>query len=310
MTHPRMPCGQDGRADAGFVLVFVLWLLAALAGFAVVASVYVTQSARTLAVLNAGLETDMLTTAAVELAAYQLSTAGTVRRPSRGTFEFRLSGAQVVVEYLSEAARINLNMAPRAMLAGLFAALGSDADSASTFADRIAGWRRAPGPNGQDGEDGLYGAAGRLARRAPFTSTEELWLVLGLPADTVDRVLPYVTVYSGIAEVNVLDASPIVLAALPEMTPMKLDAFLNARDTLPPDAESVLNALGGRQPGATTRGSDAYRLRIHLTLSSGRRRTSEVVIMIAGPGEREAYRVLSWHDDLAVPRRQLLGGMR
>ncbi|MGJ4996967.1 general secretion pathway protein GspK [Bradyrhizobium sp. HKCCYLS3077] len=304
MIDLRTRGGHDDHADAGFVLVFALWLLAALAGFAVVASAYVTQSARTLAVLDAGLETDMLTSAAVELAAYQLSTAPTVRRPSRGAFTFRLSAAQVQVEYLSEAARINLNMAPRAMIAGLFAALGSDGDAANAFADRIAGWRSAPRPNGQDSEDGLYGAAGRLARRAPFNSVEELWLVLGLPADVVERVLPYVTVYSGVAEINVLDAPPIVLAALPEMTPAKLDAFLNARDTLPPDAEVVLGALGGRQPGATTRGSDAYRLRIHLTLSSGRRRTSEVVIMIAGPGEREAYHVLSWQDDLTGEARR------
>lgn len=287
-----------GRSHDGFIVVFALWLLAALAALAVVASVYVTQSAKALTALDAALQSEMLTTAGLELLGNRLSTPPNVARPTRGRFSFRLAKANVTVEFLSEAARINLNMAPRVVLGGLFAAIGADADSAAQYADRVVGWRRAPRPNGQDVEDGLYVAAGLLPRRAPFNSTEELWLVVGLPAPIVERALPFVTVYSGIAEVNVLDAAPEVLAALPDMTPLRLDAFLSTRDSLPPDPEVVLGALGGKQVGATTRGSDAYRVRIHVTLSSGRQVVSEGVILISPPGEKEAFRVLVWHDDV------------
>ena len=287
-----------GRSGDGFVVVFALWLLAALAALAVVASLYVTQSAKGLTALDATLQSEMLTSAGLELLGYRLSTPPNVTRPTRGRFSFRLAKANVTVEFLSEAARINLNMAPRAVLGGLFAAVGADADSAAQFADRVVGWRSAPKPSGQDVEDGLYVAAGLLPRRAPFNSTEELWLVVGLPAPIVERALPFVTVYSGIAEVNVLDAAPEVLAALPDMTPLRLDAFLSTRDSLPPDPEVVLGALGGKQVGATTRGSDAYRVRIHVTLSSGRKVVSEGVILISPSGEKEAFRVLVWHDDV------------
>src|SRR5262249_40933619 len=159
-------------------------------------------------------------------------------------------------------------------------------------------WRSMPKANALDAEDGLYQTAGLgyLPRRAAFNSTDELWLVLGLPAPIVERALPFVTVYSGIAEVNVLDASPEVIAALPDMTPARLDAFLGARESLPPDPELVLGALGGKQPGATTRGSDAYRVRIRVSFPSGRQKTSEGVIMMTGPGEKEAFRVLAWQD--------------
>jgi general secretion pathway protein K len=241
----------------------------------------------------------MLTTAGIELAAYQLSTPATVRRPTRGRFSFRLAKSNVTVEYLSEAARINLNMAPRAMIAGLFTALGAPPEAADQFADRVVGWRSAPRPNVQDVEDGLYRTAGLgyFPRRGPFNTIDELWLVLGLPAAFVEHALPFVTVYSGIGEINVLDAAPEVIAALPDMTPARLDAFLNDRESLPPDPELVLGALGGRQVGATIRGSDAYRVRIHITFPSGRQKTSEGVIMISGPADKEAFRVLAWRDE-------------
>src|SRR5262249_24843162 len=153
-----------------------------------------------------------------------------VRRPTRGRFGFRLAKSSVSVEYLSEAARINLNMAPKAMIAGLFATLGADAEAAGQFADRVVAWRSAPRANARDAEDGLYQAAGSgyLPRRASFNSVDELWLVPGLPAPIIERALPFVTVYSGIAEINVLDAAPEVIAALPDMTPARLDAFLGA----------------------------------------------------------------------------------
>jgi general secretion pathway protein K len=142
-----------------------------------------------------------------------------------------------------------------------------------------------------------------VPRQGPFSSADELWLVLGLPVSLAERAMPFVTVYSGMAEVNVLDAAPEVVAALPDMTPAKLEAFLNQRADLPPDnPEFVIGALGGRQPGATVSASEAYRVRIRITLADGRQRTSEAVIQIPGPGEKEAFRVLAWTDEIDPER--------
>jgi general secretion pathway protein K len=106
-------------------------------------------------------------------------------------------------------------------------------------------------------------------------------------------------VYSGIAEVNVLDAAPEVIAALPGMTPARLEAFLSQRESLPPDnPEFVLGALGGRQVGATVAGSEAYRIRMRVTLPDGRQSRPEGIIGILGPGEKDAYRVYAWRDEI------------
>lgn len=307
----RAMLAETGSSQHGFIVVTALWLLAALAALASVAAVYVAQSAASLATLDTKMQLEMLATAGIELAAYELSVPATLRRPTHGGFSFRLVDSRVTVEYMSESARINLNMAPHAMIAGLFAALGAQPQAAVQFADRVVAWRSSPGPNASTEEDNLYRAAGLkyLPRRAPFGGVDELWLVLDLPPALVERVLPFVTVYSGIAEINVLDAAPEVIAALPGMTPARLDAFLSQRESLPPDdPQFVLGALGGKQVGATVAGSEAYRVRMRIILPDGRQSRPEGTVMILGPGEKEAYRVFAWRDeiDLATggPHRQ------
>jgi general secretion pathway protein K len=299
MAVPKV--GGSRTGERGFIVVAALWLLAALAALTLVGSAYMTQSAIALTAFDTTTQLQMISTAGIELAAYQLSGATPEMRPSHGGFTFGLANAKVTVEYQSEAARININMAPRSMIARLFAALSVEPDTASHFADRVAAWRRTPRPNTQDDEDALYVAAGLnyLPRHAPFNSVDELSLVLGLPAALVERARPFLTLYSGIEGVNVLEAAPEVIASLPDMTAAKLDAFLNQRDSLPSnDAEFVLGVLGGRVAGATVAGSDAYRIRMRIVLPDGRDNRSEGVIMLPGSGGKTAYRMFTWREEV------------
>jgi general secretion pathway protein K len=283
----------------GFILVAALWILIALATLASIATVYVARSAVALTAVDDAVLTEPIITASLELTAYQLSAPTDEKRPTRGTFRFRLARTNVTVEFLSEAARVDLNAAPKPLIAGLFASLGAQPEAAYRYADRVVGWRTAPKEGAQDGEESLYRAAGLQysPRGAPFNHVDELWLVLGLPPDLVERALPFLTVYSGRGDVNVLDAPPEILAALPNMSPGRLNAFLNQRETLPPDPSFVAGALGDDQAGATVKGSSAYRVRTLMSFENGRQKMSEVVIMIATDGA-EPYRVLSWKDDI------------
>lgn len=308
MTMPRLRRSRSTDvtiAEDGFIVVITLWLLAGLAALATVASAYIGQSALALSTLDAAAQWEMLSSAGVELAAYQLSGPATLRRPSHGRFDFQLANATVRIEYMSESARINLNMAPASMLAGLFRAVGASAEAADLYAMRVVAWRTPPKSDGQDNELASYRAAGLpyVPRQGPFSSSDELWLVLGLPTPLVERTMAFVTVYSGMSEVNVLDAAPEVLAALPNMTSAKLEAFLSERAELPRDnPEFVIGALGGRQPGATTSASSAYRLRMHITLQDGRQRMPEAVIQMSEPGDPKAFHVLAWTDEVDSER--------
>ncbi|BBF93158.1 general secretion pathway protein GspK [Blastochloris tepida] len=293
MRHPRPVSARNG-----FIIIAALWIIAALATLASIYSVYVARSAMALGVNDERVETDQLVTAALELAAYQMSSAAPAARPTKGAFRFRLAGAEVAVEFMSEAARIDLNAARKTMIAGLFAALGAKPDAAAAYAERVVGWRTPPKPDAPDSEASLYRAAGLPygPRGAPFDHVAELWLVHGLPPALVERALPFVTVHSGQSDVNVLDAPPEVIAALPGMTPARLDAFLRQRDRLASAPQFVAGALGGNQIGATTRGSSAVRVRTGITLASGRRTVSDVVIQLGGA--TNPYEILSWQDDV------------
>jgi general secretion pathway protein K len=322
-------------SEHGFVLVAVLWILAALSALAVVFAVYLSNSTQALAINDTAIEAEGVISAGVELTAYQLLLAKDDERPSRGSFHTRLNGADLAVSYVSEAARVDLNAASKELLTGLLSTLGADSDNASNYADRIVGWRTAPAsgaagnpPSDAAGnEDALYRAAGLpySPRQAPFAHASELSLVLNLPPALVERALPLVTVYSGSSGVDVLIAEPDVIAALPGMTPLVLKDFLNTRATLPNDPAAIAEALGPAQAGAAKQKSKAYRLLVRVKLRNGRERVSEVVISVNGQNQQGSgqngqgqqvngqsqqdeqevvpYHVLSWQDDVAPTRR-------
>jgi general secretion pathway protein K len=298
-VRPRLAASSE----QGFVLVAVLWLLAALALLVTVFAVHLSNSARALSLNDGALKTEALVSAGVELAAYRLQLGDGDKRPSQDAFHVRLSGADVSVSVITEAARVDLNTAPKELLAGLLTVLGASEDDAKEGADRIIGWRTKAGAEDTSKEDTLYQAAGRTysPRQAPFAHVNELALVLNLSPALVERALPYVTVYSGEAGVDVLLAPPEVIAALPGMTPLKLKQFLGDRGSLVNDTAAIAAALGGAGGNATAQKSRAYRILVRLRFPDGHETTSEIVIALRS--KDSPYRVLSWQNDVPIRQR-------
>src|SRR5882757_5658275 len=96
----------------GFILVAVLWIIAALATLATIFSVYVINSATAFTVHDERLQSEGFARAAIELAAYQLA-ANAQAPPTRGRFLFRVGNAQITTDFNSETARIDLHSAPK-----------------------------------------------------------------------------------------------------------------------------------------------------------------------------------------------------
>lgn len=283
---------HDRPRDRGFIVVAVLWILAALSALVLIYLTFVTNTAVVVAASTDRVQSDALVTAGVELAAYQLTAVGEDGRPSSGTFNARMGAARVAVTFRSEAARIDLNAAPKGLLAGLIIGLGGAPSNAADYADRILAWRAPVGAGEDDPETSSYRTAGiaYAPRHAPFPAAEELWLVRGIPPLVVERMLPFVTAFSNMASINIQDAAPQVVAALPGMTPERLQAVLSQRG----DPRSLAGLAGGE--GATLAASKAYRMTVAIDFDSGRRSASEVVILLLDEGD-EPYRVLSWRND-------------
>jgi general secretion pathway protein K len=288
---------QAEHREGGFIIIPVLWLLLTLAGLAGILTVYLVNTAAALSLDDDHLRSAALVSAGLELTAYELTSAAKPLRPPTGSFSFRLDHARVSVGFRSEAARIDLNHAPKEMLANFFQVLGARADEASGYADRIVGWRTPPSDDAPEAESSLYRAAGvdQTPRGAAFANVEELRLVLNLPPALVDRAMPFVTVFSGRREIDALEAAPEVVASLAGMTQDLLKAFLEQRATLHRDARTIASALGPAHAGATIEVGDSVRVRTVIAFDNGRQATTEAVILLDGGDD--PYRILSWRDD-------------
>ncbi|WP_158818613.1 general secretion pathway protein GspK [Methylocapsa sp. S129] len=300
MSHPR---GKNETSESGFILVAVLWMIMALATLALIYSVYVSRTVATSHVTDDRLQAEASIRAGVELAAYQLLNAPESARPTNGLFTAHVGKVNIAVQYRSEGARIDLNAAPKALLVGLFEAIGVGEGAATSYADRVTGWRQRPQPEGADGDEAaFYKTAGASypPRQAPFANALELSLVLNIPPYVVERVLPLVTVYNGRAEIDALNAAPETLAALPGMTPEILNGALAQRVRRPDDGPALLQALGDAAKYTTIQGRSAFRALMSVDLDHKRSIHAEVVFLLLDNGD-EPFRMLYWRDDFDGP---------
>lgn len=279
--NPGSSCRSSGQR--GFVIVAVLWILLALSSLALIFAAYLSASARALALSDASLKTEALVSASLELTAYRLTVTGGKTPPPRGSFQFSMDEANVLVAFTSETARIDLNFASKEVLAGLLVGLGASRDAAKEAADRIIGWRTPPVQGRLNEEGALYDAAGYSPRQAPFVNVNELALVVGLPTGLVDRALPFVTVFNGTPDVDPTIAAPEVIVAMPAVTGKPQGSF------------DVVAAAPTRRDESTAK-SARYRVQTSVSFRSGRETVSEVVIALGN--RAEPYRILSWQDDV------------
>jgi general secretion pathway protein K len=294
MKAEKFNCATP-RSD-GFILVAVLWMLGLLSAVVSIYAIFVIDSAKGLPFYDERLQADALVLAALELTAYRQLNTVTQSRPTQGQFSFRLGGANVAVEFRSEVARIDLNAAPKPLLAGLFIALGARPDDAEMYSDRVVSWRTSPSAGEKLSPPGRS-YIGYRQREGRFPHPYELTLLPGLPPALAQRALRVVTVYNGRPQVNVRDAAPEVLAALPGMSEKRVSAVLMQRQTAPRNGESLLQLLGASQQYATLEGNNALRVRVNITFDNGRRANSEVVILVFEAGD-EPFSIFSWRDEL------------
>ena len=214
----------------GIALISVLWVTTLLA---VIAASF-TSSART---------ENQLARNLVENAKAEALADGAVHRAVLGILEleperaWRTDGTAyrldygdgaVAVRIFDEDARVDLNVAPPELLAGVLRLVGLDEEQAEVLADRIVDFRDEddePEPDGA--EDPEYAAAGREAGALdrPLVTESELLGVLGMSEALYQRLRPLVTVYSGAEGIDPTRASLDVLRAVPGMTPELAEAI-------------------------------------------------------------------------------------
>jgi general secretion pathway protein K len=222
------------HAQSGIALVLVLWLTVLLtviaSGFAFSMRSEALAARNALSLAQARAAAD----GAVERVAFELQRPRIpdAWAPDGAPHTWQDGDVSITGSAVDEASRIDINVAPDALLKSMLIAQGIDDDKAAHLADAIADWRDPDDlkrPNGA--EDADYRAAGLKYGPAngPFETVAELSRVLGMTADLYARLAPIVTVYSRQPGVNPLTASREVLLALPNATPEAVDAYLTQR---------------------------------------------------------------------------------
>jgi general secretion pathway protein K len=282
---------RDG--ERGSVAILVLWgvtlifILLAPVAFGTGAELRMTQNSLAAARARHAAE-----------AGTQLGLARLLRRHRDGGARFdggaetwRQGSTAVAVAIADEAGKIDLNVAPLDLLAGLFAAAGRTLEAARLLGCSVLDRRGDTGAGCPESD----GDGPRRFRR--FTVPEELAQLPGVDAELYARVADAVTVATGASAIDPLVASRIALRAIPGASDSLVDSFLAERGSLP--GEGLLRLLAAspylmRSPGrdftvaatATTVGGAHYRAELQVRLTGRPAHPYEVIAWRAPPVDR------------------------
>jgi general secretion pathway protein K len=140
--------------------------------------------------------------------------------------------ATVSVKVSPESGRIDLNRAPRELLVGLFEQYVPMA-TAEALADAVVDWRDAdddPQPAGAEADDYARARYGYAPANGVFNTVGELRRVLGFDTRLVERLSPYLTVYSGRPRINLMSADLVALLSVPDIDADTAAALMAQRE--------------------------------------------------------------------------------
>lgn len=287
-------------AQRGVALIIVIWIATLLA---VIAASF-TQSMRSdVQIVGNSLQRAKLDAAAhagVQRAILEfmkpLQVAG--RWPTDGTVQnWEYQGAALAITITDESAKIDINIAPEALLRGLFQSQGATEEEALALVDAVMDWKDADTLKRQRGaEDADYETAGLKARpaNAAFQSVEELRQVMGMTPALYERVAPLVTIHSRQPGLNSQIASREALRALPGVTEAQLDEFLARREAarvarlpIPVFASPYTNSFAN---------FNATQIRVVATAGDGASFAREAIVQRLSTIPKRTYTYLRWQE--------------
>ncbi|HEV2552088.1 MAG TPA: hypothetical protein VGU20_32570 [Stellaceae bacterium] len=279
----------------GIALVLVLWVMALLAvmvvGFAGDARTELklarnqADAAEARAIADTGVSLALLNVLD--------NNEDTAWRIDGATHNLAYGEGTIRVSVQDEGGKIDLNLAPPALLAGLFRTLGiADAEA---LAAAVQDWRRQHGGDAADGS---------VARSGPFLALEQLRAVPGITGAVYARAAPFLTVYTRRDRVDPLTAPAEVLRSLPGARPAEVDAFLAARDRLGP-VPGGLPALNGIGDFIAHAGLEVVTVTSEGRTAGGARFIRQAVVSAAARGGAP-YQILAWRQ-LQEPERPAEG---
>jgi general secretion pathway protein K len=190
---------------------------------------------------------------------------------------------------------VDLNRAPREVLYNLFALVSEDDEVRAQLVDALEDWRDSDDLRRLKGaEDNDYAAAGYDYGSADrdLESVDELGYVMGFDRDSVNKLKPYVTVYSDMGAVDYNFASETLTALLKGDTPAD-SSVAEALGRL--DGGLVDIGYSDSQDGIGEAPSKSYRISVEAITAAGARSAIDVDIEMNNQTGKPPT-ILAWHD--------------
>lgn len=281
----------------GAALLLVLWLLVLLTGLVSVFAL----TARTENLQGRFLERSTAARyaaeAGIELAVLRLYNTDKARQwvPDGRVNSFGFEGQQIQVQIVDETAKVDLNAANAQLLSDLMLALGIDTQKAAQISGAIVDFRDPDDLlNAVGGAEDPQYASAKLpygAKDGPFETVSELQQVLGMDQALYQKLLPYVTIYTGSSRPDPRFASEPVLNAL-GLPEVKIAQIL-AKRSAKPDAQGVPTSLG-EAASLVTPGTGTYSISSRAAYGDGTQAEINATVRLGANGVGRLYMPLSW----------------
>lgn len=297
MTAPVTTTADNRR---GMILIVVLWAVAMMTVIVVALSAY-SQKNLTLAGLEASrLRTEMMLRAAIELGKARILAATPDQRVFLDGTPFRtnVGGNRIVEISISDTAgRVDINRADGALLEALVAEIEPSDGALAELASRIIKLRQEnlPKQQAQAADEAPAAESAKPANPAEFFSLAALYGLDGGDSAAVDKLLPFVDLYSIDGKINPMAASDTIMHAIPNLKPGEAATLAAARKLKQWNKPAVQNILGLHSDFLSIGESKIYRIEARSVSGDGVIAGSELTatVLLNESGD-VPFRVLSW----------------
>ncbi|NJA05573.1 general secretion pathway protein GspK [Methylococcaceae bacterium WWC4] len=202
--------------QSGFALVIVIWILTLLSIMAGSFALSMRRESSVSYALHKNAEAMAIAESGINLAIFRLQQTDKEQRwlSDGSVYQVPTVDGVTRIKILAESGKVDINAGKEELLQAVIAGATSDEKEQARLVDAIVDWRDADDEPRQHGaERKEYQQAGLRQRpgNRPFQSVEELQQVIGIDAELLERLRPWLTVYSEQAEVDFKVADPKLL---------------------------------------------------------------------------------------------------
>jgi len=221
------------------------------------------------------------------------------RWPAKGgPLAVHYDGSVIAVTVEDEGGKININLAPAEVIAGLLDEMGVAPNRRASIVDGILAQREADAPPGTDEAWSLSANTppyGMNWTKLPFAAVSELRQLSGMTRATFNRIRPFVTVFSQTGTINPMTAARPALLAVPGVQTPDVDDFLAARAESGPELAAALLRLTASTPYLAPSSSvQAVTITARAKTAAGGSFVRRAVISLASPAPSQPVAVLRW----------------